>query len=393
MPKLDRRSFLSATAGLTAMVAVSSARADWSPQFDTSNVDLADRNYGAPLLSGETLEATRRAAALYDSFAEQGGWPAHPWAGRLSLGMRHPDVAVLRQRLAFTGDLERDLGLSNTYDSYVAAAVRRYQARNGLAIDGVAGAGTLESLNVPAATRANQLSANISRIADELTSETRYVTINVPAAEIDMVEGDRIVLKQSAVVGQPDRATPLLTSAIHEVNFNPYWTAPKSIIRKDIIPVVRRDPGYLDRMGMHIFDGNWNEVDPASIDWSTDEAEQYFFRQDPGAKNALGRVRINFANNYAVYLHDTPKPGLFGDASRFHSSGCVRVQRIPEFVTWLLKETEGWDAARVSEFLQNGERRDVKLSHPVPVHFVYITAWGEPHGEANFRPDVYDLIG
>lgn len=389
---MDRRHFLSTLFSLPAVAATRPAFAEWAQGFDTSSARTGQRDDAAPLLGNATLEATRQAAARYRNLAQQGGWPAIRWTQRLSLGAKHPEVDPLRHRLTLTNDLDPRYARGMVYDSFVDAAVRGFQARHGLVADGVAGPSTFEALNEAAAIKADRLAANIDRIADGLASERRYVSVNVPSAEIEMVEDQSVVLRQLAIVGQPDRATPLLSSAIYEVNFNPYWTVPKSIIRKDLIPIIRDDPEYLDRMGMRILDSDWKEVSPDTIDWSGEEAAGYTFRQDPGVENALGRVRINFANNFAVYMHDTPQPGLFGDDSRFFSSGCVRVQRIPEFITWLLKETEGWDEAAVSEALRNGERKDVTIGRPVPVHFVYITAWGTADGSAEFRDDIYNLM-
>ncbi|MDZ5451472.1 MULTISPECIES: L,D-transpeptidase family protein [Xanthobacteraceae] len=388
---LDRRSLL--VGGLaSATFAVASARA-WDGAFDTASARMDGlQDVETPLLSATTLHATRIASETYAGWAAEGGWPAYPFTQRLSLGAQGNEVSWLRQRLAVTGDLAPQFGAGTVVDSFVDAAIRRFQARHGLTVDGVAGTATFEALNRPAADRARSLAANIPRLQAALVDDRRQVTVNVPSAQIEMVEDGAVVLRQSAVVGQPNRATPLLSSKIHEINFNPYWHVPKSIIRRDLIPIIRRDPDYLTRMGMRIYTGNWKEVSPSSIDWSTEEATNYMFRQEPGSRNALGRVRINFANQHSVYLHDTPDPGLFGDASRFHSSGCVRVQRIPEFVTWLLKDTPGWSPETVAEFLTNGQRRDVAITNPVPVHFVYITAWGVPAGPAQFRKDIYSLV-
>ncbi|PZR94712.1 MAG: murein L,D-transpeptidase [Stutzerimonas stutzeri] len=388
---LNRRTLLGAGLASTAFV-VAPARA-WERPFDTANARMDGlQDVETPLLSATTLHATQVAAETYARWANEGGWPKYPFTQRLSLGAQGEQASWLRQRLALTADLASQYRSGDVVDSFVDAAIRLFQARHGLAVDGVAGAATYEALNYPAEDRARSLAANAPRLQAALVEDRRQVTVNVPAAQIEMVEDGAVVLRQSAVVGQPNRATPLLSSSIHEVNFNPYWHVPKSIIRRDIIPIIRKDPGYLTRMGMRIHTGNWKEVSPSSIDWNTDEATNYMFRQEPGSRNALGRVRINFANRHSVYLHDTPDPGLFGDASRFHSSGCVRVQRIPEFVTWLLKETPGWSAETVAEFLGNGQRRDVTISKPVPVHFVYITAWGVPASPAQFRKDIYDLV-
>ncbi len=391
---MNRRAFLGRAMGAAASLAcVPQAFGAWEDGFDTGNATLATRFTDDPILSQRTLAATREVAALYEAMAARGGWPAVPWSARLSLGTRHPQVADLRRRLAITGDLSPQMADGDVFDSYVDAAVRRAQARHGLRVDGVAGPTTQEALNVSADVRAGQLRANLPRIGDALVGDARQVTVNVPSAEIELVEDGRVAFRHTAVVGKADRATPLLSSAIHEVNFNPTWTVPRSIVRKDLLPIIRKDPNYLREMGMRIFDGSWNEIDPATVDFTGSEAEAYFFRQDPGSRNALGRVRINFANDHQVYLHDTPQPGLFGDASRFHSSGCVRIQNIPAFVAWLLRETPGWDEGAVASAISSGERRNVSLSRPVPVHFVYVTAWaGGADLTANFREDIYGLL-
>lgn len=390
---MNRRDLLAACLlGASAMALPRPARAAWTSGFDTGSATMATRFTDDPLLGQATLEATRRGAEAYDALAARGGWPAVHWAGKMSLGTRHPQVIDLRSRLALTNDLDRTRATGDVFDSHVDAAVRRFQARHGLGVDGVGGASTLAALNVPAAERAAQLSDNIPRIAQAQATERRFVTVNVPSAEIELVEAGKVVARHTAIVGQPDRKTPLLTSAIYEVNFNPYWTVPASILRKDLLPTIRKNPDYLEKMQMRIFDRSWKEISPSSIDWSGNEAESYIFRQDPGAKNALGRARINFANDFQVYLHDTPQPGLFGDPSRFNSSGCVRIQRIPEFIAWLLKDTAGWDLPRVAQALRSGERKDVRIAAPIPVHFVYITAWSARDLTSNFREDIYQIL-
>lgn len=393
MRRVTRRDLLSSgLAGAASLALPRPSLADWRSNFDTGNATMRTRYTDEPLLAPSTLEATRRGALAYASLAQRGGWPEVAWSGNMSLGDRHPDVEALRSRLVMTADLDARMARGTVFDSLVDAAVRRFQSRHGLAVDGAAGASTLAAANVPAADRAAQLDANVARISAALASDRRYVTVNVPSAEIELVQDGRVASRHTAVVGKEDRRTPLLTSAIHEVNFNPTWTVPKSIIRKDLLPAIRRDPGYLGKMRMRIFDGSWAEVSPEAIDWSGDDAIDYFFRQDPGANNALGRVRINFANDFQVYLHDTPQPGLFGDASRFHSSGCVRVERIPEFIAWLLAETPGWDEVRVAQSLRSGKREDVTLAAKIPVHFVYVTAWSTDDLTSNFREDVYGLL-
>ena len=390
---ISRRGFLLATGMATAIAPARAQQASgWAGDFNTGNATMGTHFSSDPLLSEASVASTRRAVDAYRNLAAQGGWPHVDWVSAFKLGSRHPQIALLRRRLSMENDLNQAYASGDVFDSFVDAAVRRFQVRHGLTVDGAAGPATLAAMNEPAGSKAERLELNVPRIASEATNETRYVCVNIPSAELELVEGQSVVERHPTIVGQPDRATPILTSAIYEVNFNPYWTVPASIVRKDLIPAIRNDPAYLERMSMRIFDRAWKEVSPTTIDWSGDDATSYIFRQDPGANNALGRVRINFSNDHAVYLHDTPQPGLFGDASRFHSSGCIRVQRIPEFVAWLLRETPGWSLAEVRDMLANGERKDVGLAREIPVHFVYITAWSTPDLSSNFRDDVYQLL-
>ena len=190
-----------------------------------------------------------------------------------------------------------------------------------------------------------------------------------------------------------DRQTPVLNSNIHEIIFNPYWTAPKSIIQKDIIPVMRKDPEYLAKNNIHIFAPNGDEIAPQAIDWSTDDAAEYMFRQDPGKINAMASVKINFHNPHAVYMHDTPQQGLFGQIERFHSSGCVRVQNVRDLVTWILKDTPGWSRQQIEQTVATGANMPVAVGNPVPVYFTYVTAWSVQQGVVEFRDDIYHRDG
>jgi murein L,D-transpeptidase YcbB/YkuD len=178
-----------------------------------------------------------------------------------------------------------------------------------------------------------------------------------------------------------------------DINFNPYWTVPASIIRKDLIPKMQADPSYLQSQKIHVFDSKGQEVQPQLINWNSMEATNYRFRQEPGALNSLGTVRINIANPYGVYMHDTPSKGLFGDDYRFDSSGCMRVQNVREYITWLLKDTPGWGRAQIDEAIRSGARVDARLAQTVPVYWVYVTAWATPEGAVQFREDIYNKDG
>lgn len=347
-------------------------------------------NNSPPVLSAQTIENTRRALDEHLEIQSRGGWNTVEPQYQLRLGSSGRIVRDLRRRLMISGDLNPEVGMSRRFDEPVLAGVRRFQLRNGLIPDGVIRRETLEQLNVPVTTRIMQLRTNLVRLS-ALSGDPgqRFVMVNIPGAEIEAVENGVVSGRHAAVVGKVDRQTPLVTSAIHEVNFNPFWHAPKSIVRRDIIPKMREDPDYLSRYSIRIYDGRMREIDPRSVDWYSDEAVRYLLRQDPGEENALGYVRINFHNKHAVYLHDTPQKALFDENLRFHSSGCVRVENIRNFVTWLLTPNGDWTRQRIDATIASGERIDADLAMRAPIYMVYVTAWASADGLTQFRPDVY----
>ena len=229
------------------------------------------------------------------------------------------------------------------YDDALAAAVRRFQARHGLAETGSVGPKTLAALNVPVGRRLRQLAASLDRLAAmDFNFGQRYVVVNLPAASAEAIEGDKVVRRYVVVVGKPDRPSPTLTTHITAVNLNPTWTVPLSIMKKDIITKMRRDPGYVERMHMRVLDVQGHELDAKSIDWSSDRAPNFTIRQDSGNWNALGSVRIDMPNPYSVYMHDTSHKELFSADYRFQSSGCTRVEDPRAFAAWLLADNPGW---------------------------------------------------
>jgi murein L,D-transpeptidase YcbB/YkuD len=313
---------------------------------------------------------------------------------QLRLGNRQPAVKLLRDRLIASGDLNTSAGVSDVFDSYVEAAVRRFQARHGIAVDGIVREQTFAALNTPAQVRLNQLKINLVRLRSLAGNlGNRYVVCNIPAAQIEAIEGGTAVSRHTAVVGKPDRASPDIQSKVTEINFNPYWTVPVSIVRKDLIPKMQEQPDYLGQNHIRILDKGGNELQPSQINWYSGEAVNYRFKQDPGDFNSLGSIRINFPSPHGVYMHDTPYKNLFGEDFRFHSSGCVRVQNVRELVYWLLAETPGWSRPEVDQVIKSGDRKDARIAKPVPLYWVYVTAWATPDGVVQFRDDIYNRDG
>lgn len=403
----NRRLFLAGVAALTVGSATgaraqdiirdiisSPRRGNWNDQFDAGSSHGARIASNLPIFSPETVSYIERAIAEYSNIVAQGGWPVVPATRKLKLGDIDPAVEVLRRRLMVSGDLSTRAGISQAFDTYVDAAVKRFQARHGLPSDGVMGRYTFAAMNVSAQVRLGQLETNLVRLRSMSGYlGDRYVMVNIPAAQIEAVEADRVVQRHTAVVGRVSRQTPILNSKINEVIINPYWNAPVSIVRKDIIPLMRKDPTYLERNNIRLIDTRGDEVDPQTVDWSTEDAVNYRFRQDPGKINAMASVKINFPNPHAVYMHDTPQQSLFSKLMRFDSSGCVRVQNVRDLVTWLLRDTDGWNRQRFEDTIRSGENMPVALTNPVPVYFTYVTAWSTGDGVVHFRDDIYGRDG
>lgn len=369
---------------------------EWSDGFDAASVGAADVRTQTPIMSPEIVGALQLAIAQYSEIVARGGWPVVPATQRLSTGVRDPSVAILRQRLAISGDLpSAALNNSDAFDSYVDAAVKRFQARHGIAADGVVGESTFAALNIPAHLRLTQLSTNLTRlkVLTERQLPDRFVMVNIPAASVEAVEGGVVVARHTAVVGKVERPSPIVNSKISEINFHPFWTVPASIIKKDLIPLMQKDPNYLTNYNIRIYDQQGNELQPQQVNWTTDEATNYMFKQDPGDNNSLGRVKINFPSPDGVYMHDTPHKSLFNEDYRFDSSGCVRIQNIRELIVWILRDTPGWDRNAIENEFRSGSRLDVQVVNPVALHWTYITAWSTTDGVVQFRDDIYHLDG
>ena len=380
----------------SASGAVAKPKSESKPESKLQSTQVQPNSPGiAPVSSSPvpTLDegtAQRMAAAMlaYSALEVRGGWPTLP------AGAKGPDVALLRQRLAITEDLPADKIGGDTYDDALAAAVRHFQARHGLPETGNVGPGTLAALNVPVSKRLHQLAASIDRLAAmDFTFGERYVVVNIPSTVAEAVEGDHVVRRYVVVVGKTDRPSPTLTTMITTVNLNPTWTEPLSIAKKDIITKMRKDPAYLARMHMRALDAQGNEIDSKLIDWNSDRSPNFTLRQDSGTWNALGAVRIDMPNPYSVYMHDTNHKNLFSNDYRFESSGCTRVAEVRDLAAWLLADNQGWGRREIDAGIEKGQRTDIRLTHKVPVAWVYLTGWATRDGTVNFRDDIYGLDG
>lgn len=376
--------------------------AKWGQDFDRSAAREWEMNppKGYPTLAKENIPLIKQAINRYAKIVSNGGWQKIPKAKtKYYVGIRSQEVPFIRKRLELTGDLEQSSDYSKVYDYYLEQAVKRFQIRHGLTPTGLIDRRTLAALNVPASIRLRQLRTNIARMYGLVRNTAKsYVMVNIPAQQIEVIHQGQIISRHAAVVGKIDRQTPRLRSRIHEINFNPYWNVPQSIVRKDLVPKAQAElrrgrNDILDRFKISAFDGNGRKLDPKKINWNSAAALNYRYRQDPWKDNSMGFVKINFHNAHAVYMHDTPSKSLFGRNLRANSSGCIRVQNVKQLVAWLLRENSDWNRSRVDEMQENGKRLDVKLKTRTPVYFVYVTAWATTDGTVHFRRDLYKADG
>lgn len=354
---------------------------------------------GFPTLAMANIEATKAAIKHYTDIVAGGGWVTVPDA-TVKPGESHFAVVELRDRLRASGELSTSSSQSEVLDDEVVQALKIFQTNNGLTPSGRLDKSTVAALNVPAADRLKQLKTNLSRLtemAGVVKAHRKYVIVNIPAAQVESVALNKVITRHTGVVGKVDRPTPLLRSTITEMNFNPVWRLPPTVISQDLIPQGREmqaaGKNVLVKTGIEAYDGNGKKVDPETIDWTSSKVKSYAYRQPPGKDNPLGFVKINFASGESVYMHDSPSEGLFSRNFRAASSGCIRVNNIERLANWLLGQNDGWDEERVAEIKKSGKRLDVRLTTPVPLYFVYITAWATEDGTVQFRRDLYNKDG
>lgn len=370
-------------------------------------VDTFDREFireweanppkGFPTVSKSNIEPTKAAIKRYGDIFAAGGWAPLP-AEEMRSGESYPAIPLLRQRLAASGDLKTSDTASPSFDYELEKAVKRFQASNGLTPTGIVDKRTVAALNVPAEARLKQLKANLGRLT-ELSSQTgkKYVLVNIPAAQIEAVEDGQIVARYAGVVGKIDRPTPLLRSNITDLNFNPVWRMPPTVESEDLIPrgreLQKKGQSVLKKFHIDAYDGSGTKVDPEKVDWDKVRPGTYTYSQQPSKDNPLGFLKINFPNGHSVYMHDTPSETIFGRNFRSASSGCIRVRNIEHLASWIVRDQDGWDSERVAKMKQSGERLDLRLKKPLPLHFVYLTAWATEDGVVQFRRDLYDRDG
>ena len=322
-----------------------------------------------PSLTPSTIVATAKLADVYRRISDRGGWPK---VVALSPGDRGKQVAALKERLAAEGDLDpRTISdTPNVYDKTISAAVNTFQARMGLKATGIVSGATLSAMNVPALKRYQQMVATSQRLSQmRLSFSDRYIVVNLPSATVEAVKSGQVAQRFVAIVGDVEHQSPEVVARAQAVNLNPTWTVPASIIKNEFIPKLLKDKDYLSKLRIRVLDMHNKEVDPAKIDWTNEQmVANYLLRQDSGAGNSLGEIRINMPNRHAVYMHDTPSKRLFGKDNRFLSHGCVRVQGVYDLASWILEGApnapafSGWSKPELLKKVATNEQIELKFA-------------------------------
>lgn len=324
---------------------------------------------------------------------QQGGWPRVSGTEKLEPGDTGVRVREVKERLLVTGELGELGDDPELYDTRLEVAIKLFQQAHGLNADGVIGKRTIEEMNVSAEQRLKMVLLNLQRMREQSPDfEDRYLFVNIPSTELRIIENGVTTYFANAIVGKVSRKTPTLRSEVFQVKLNPDWTVPAKIAKIDMLKHELDEPGYFASKNVRVYASDGREVDPRSVDWREVKASGHFpyrLKQDSGPENALGPMKLDFQNDHAVFVHGTSTPKLFAKQDRFFSSGCVRVDDPLGLATFLLKDDPSWDRERVDAVVKSGKITYAKLQRPIPLHFVYFTAWVDEGGVANFRSDVY----
>ncbi|MDO8526971.1 MAG: L,D-transpeptidase family protein [Deltaproteobacteria bacterium] len=349
---------------------------------------------------GFDFENLSAALSRYQKTEKHGGWPLVPSGPKLELGMNDPRVGTVRMYLLLTGDLPKNKTQDENYfDETLKNAVSLFQTRHGLLEDGIIGATTVKAMQVPLEIRMQQLKANIAREQEmKQPEDPAYILINIPAFELYLFEQGQRVMEMRTVVGRANWETPLFEAKITGILLNPSWNVPSSIVKKEILRKIKKDPDYLSAEEIQTFkkEGEeWKELDPKTIDWAERglNLNPFKFQQKPGPKNALGRIKFIMPNTFDIYLHDTPSREFFKQPQRGLSHGCIRVEKPVDLALHLLKDLPQWNRAKIHKAIDDGKEIMISLPEGFPMYLTYTTAWIDKDHQLHFREDIYKKDG
>jgi murein L,D-transpeptidase YcbB/YkuD len=334
-------------------------------------------------------QGLKRMLKAYTGAIEQGiDWPSIAQGGAVKAGQSDARMPQIRQVLTITGDYDGPVN-STKYDSALAAAVTKFQVRHGLEAKGLLGKQTIVAMNIQPEERRRQIILNMERwrwMPDNLGDE--HFMVNIAAYELQWVKAGHEVERMNVVVGAVATQTPEFSDEMEYVELNPTWTVPYTIATKEMLPKLQSDP-YHYAQEFELFAGG-KLADWGSVNWASYGGGKFpfTFRQKPGAKNALGKVKFMLPNAHNVYLHDTPAKDKFAQTTRAFSHGCIRLSRPADLAYELLGQKKGMSQSDVDEIWAGGENTKITLPKKIPVHLVYATAFASDNG-IEFRTDVY----
>jgi len=334
----------------------------------------------------------------YRNIANMGGWPLFSTGKTMHPGDFDQRVPNLRRMLLKNGDLITSVNpYEQLYDDLLVEAVKRFQWRNGLEVDGIVGKGTAAVLVISVEQRIKQILMNMERWRwTKHDLGNKYVIVDIAGYNLQGVMNDYTLIEMPVIVGKLQHETPVFSDAIKYIDFNPFWNITPGIAKNEMLGKLQEDSSYLASKHIKLF-SNWQadaiELDPRSIHWaeiSRKQVGQFKFRQEPGPWNALGVVKFVFPNKYSIYLHDTPGRNLFDKTDRAFSHGCIRVSEPQQLAEFLLGGNGAqWTEEIISNIIESQKRKVVRLTNPIPVHMVYQTAWVDKNGMLHFSEDVY----
>lgn len=337
----------------------------------------------------QTYKQLLKALEIIDEFPDDSELSKIESLSKITLRDTNPALVNIKKRLLFWKDMSGKDSLTKIYDEKTFESVKKFQERHGLANDGVIGPGTISALNYSKERRKQQIIANLERwrwYTTELAEN--YFIINIPDYSLNVVESQDTTLVRNIVVGTSKRKTPIITSVLKTVVFNPTWTVPPTILKEDVVPAMKRNRNYLANKNITIYDTSGNVVEPNA--WNENKPGNYRYVQSPGYNNSLGLMKILFPNHHSVYLHDTNHRNYFGRSNRSLSSGCVRVENPLELAEHILDDSERWSKDKIDTLIASKKTTSIKITKKYALYQWYWTAWSKKN-QLIFRADIYNL--
>ncbi len=323
----------------------------------------------------DSYKALKDQLSNYLTIAKKGGWPqVNSIKKPLKRGTHSPEIAIIKRRLEVTGDMPGN-DTSQVFTDTLEVAIKNFQARHGFNETGIVSDSLIKEMNVPVTQRIEQLLMNMDRMRWLANNPSgNLIVVNIPEFVMHVYEGKQKAFDIDVVVGKEGHNTMMFNGDLNQVVFSPYWNVPPSIVAKEILPEMEKNSNYLTKENMEIT-GNDDGLP--------------VIRQKPGGKNALGKVKFLFPNSFNIYFHDTPAKSLFEKDKRAYSHGCIRVREPEKLANYVLRNQPEWTPEKISEAMNSGDEKYVKVKDPIPVVITYYTAWVDGNGRLNFREDIY----